>query len=58
MYKSPSFLRLALSEYGKAFGLSTTPVGYWPLVLIPRFISIYSIAFSVLKHYPLTDITF
>ena len=26
IYNSTSFFRLALSQYGKAFGLSTTPV--------------------------------
>ena len=28
MYNSASFLRLTLSQYGKAFGLSVTPVAY------------------------------
>ena len=28
IYNSTSFLRLALSQYGKTFGLSATPVAY------------------------------
>ena len=28
MYNSTSFPRLALSQYGKVFGLSATPVAY------------------------------
>ena len=51
IYNSASFLRLALGQYGKAFGLSTTPVAYKPLLLIPQLIAIDSRAFSVLKHY-------
>ena len=35
MCNSTNFLRLTLSQYGKAFGLSATPVAYYPLVLIP-----------------------
>ena len=39
---STSFLRLTLSQYRKAFGLSATPVAYYPLVSIPHFVAIDS----------------
>ena len=32
--------KLTLSQHGKAFGLSATPIAYLPLVLIPYFIAI------------------
>ena len=38
MCNSTNFLRLTLSQYGKAFGLSATPVAYYLLVLIPQFL--------------------
>ena len=38
MCNSTNFLRLTLSQYGKALSLSATPVAYKPLMLIPRFL--------------------
>ena len=43
-------LRLTLSQYGKAFGLSVAPVVYYSLVLIPHFIAIDWRALSILKN--------
>ena len=40
IYNSTNFLGLTLSQYGKAFGLSATPVAYCCLVLIPHYIAI------------------
>ena len=38
MYNSTNFLRLTISQYGKAFALSATPVAYRPMVLMLRFL--------------------
>ena len=37
---STSFLRLTLTQYDKAFGLSATPVAYYPVVSIPHVMAI------------------
>ena len=42
IYSSTNLHRLTLSQYGKAFGLSATPVAYYPLVSIPHFMAIDS----------------
>ena len=51
MDKSTNFLRLTISQYVEAFGLSATPVAYEPPVLvIPHYLAIDYRAFSILKH--------
>ena len=52
MCNSTNFLRLTLSQYGKAFSLSATPVAYLLTsgINTPLFRGIDCRAFCILKH--------
>ena len=49
IYNSTSFLRVTLSQYGKAFGLPATPAAI-PVPGVNTWPYSHKVKFSILKH--------